>query len=210
VAEENPLPLVEATYWLESAVLFEKIKDFGGEGTLPASLLKNTGFAHLQLIRCKALGEFTRARKTGLPLPRTDLFRSVELIDWPVFAPVSGEDKFEVESNGEHKSFNLWRNWSTQRFVHFWGSFLEHPDSHLDPQYDTIRGIYQSATGGKRAGPESAQQGSVKGSESTESAAGDGGSQEAKRKKRKAKKKKSSDISSSSSSSSSGSQTEEL
>jgi hypothetical protein len=33
------------------------------------------------------------------------------------------------------------------RFVHYWGEFLRHPDAANDPQYPSIRSMYETATG---------------------------------------------------------------
>jgi hypothetical protein len=36
-----------------------------------------------------------------------------------------------------------WKAWSSQRVLSLWGHFLRSPESNLDPQIATIKGIYE-------------------------------------------------------------------
>lgn len=40
-----------------------------------------------------------------------------------------------------------WKAWSTARFVATWGEFLQRPDAANDPQFNTIKQMYEVATG---------------------------------------------------------------
>lgn len=36
-----------------------------------------------------------------------------------------------------------WREWSADRFMFYWGLFLEKPEARQDPQYELISNLYQ-------------------------------------------------------------------
>ena len=40
-----------------------------------------------------------------------------------------------------------WKEWSSIRFISCWGTFLDRPEANKDPQYATIKQLYDSATG---------------------------------------------------------------
>lgn len=42
--------------------------------------------------------------------------------------------------------FCSWKMWASDRFVFYWGEFLQHPDAQLDPQYTAIASMYEAAT----------------------------------------------------------------
>mmetsp|Transcript_21047 Transcript_21047/g.30398 ORF Transcript_21047/g.30398 Transcript_21047/m.30398 type:complete len:795 (-) Transcript_21047:201-2585(-) len=117
-ASQDYRPLVNAVYWLESAVYYE-----GGEvhGNPSAALLKNTGLAHVNLIQNKLF-----ASDKALPRPMNDILGSLEGIGWPVS--------------------DRWKTWSTERFIETWGQFLNRAESKSDPQIETIRQMYRKAT----------------------------------------------------------------
>ena len=75
-AATAPLALVEAVYWLESALHLETQVHTATEA--PAGVLKNLGLAHVHLVQCKAL-----SGTADLPLPEQDFFGTLEVIGWP-------------------------------------------------------------------------------------------------------------------------------
>jgi hypothetical protein len=38
-----------------------------------------------------------------------------------------------------------WKDWCAAKFMDYWGTFLQRPDAQRDPQYATIRHIYDTA-----------------------------------------------------------------
>ena len=39
-----------------------------------------------------------------------------------------------------------WKEWSANRFTEYWGAFLKREDAALDPQYPTIKHLYDTVT----------------------------------------------------------------
>lgn len=95
---DDPLPLVDAAYWLESACIFESqggltpnrtafpsaVDATSGQSVLltrcPLSLLKNAGLAHVHLVQNKQL-----AALPALPAPTKDFFLTISTgsLTWP-------------------------------------------------------------------------------------------------------------------------------
>jgi hypothetical protein len=113
-ANTNPLPLVESLYLLESAVYME------GEVEAPTSLLKNLGLGHVHLVQNKILTSENSIQ------PKEDYLHLLEKISWP-----SAEGGVR------------WKEWSAHRFQHAWGLFLQRKDANQDPQYATIKNLYE-------------------------------------------------------------------
>ena len=125
-------PLVFAVYFLESAIHYEGGLHSNSSKIPSTALLKNTGLAHVNLIQNKLVPA------SSLPLPnKKDIFSSVPGIKWPAdrYSPVLF--LFLIESS--------WKIWSTERFLATWGEFLRRPDAQLDPQYQLIRRMYETA-----------------------------------------------------------------
>ena len=95
----------------------------GRNFTIPSYLYKNAGLAHVHLIQRKDIAA------NILPPPTNDPFRTLPLLAWP-----TGE----------------WTSWSSDRFVQYWGKFLKRKDAKADPQYQTIKSMYITATNGKK------------------------------------------------------------
>lgn len=75
IKEESEVvqPLIDATYWLETAYLLD------GPEVAPASLLKNMGLAHVHLLQNAKLKD-----ANTLGLPTKDIFNSTTAIGWPL------------------------------------------------------------------------------------------------------------------------------
>lgn len=72
IANQDPQPLLEAVYWLESAIALE-----GGEQAVATGVLKNAGLGHVHLIQNKVLDN-------AHPLPQPqDLLGSLSRVHWP-------------------------------------------------------------------------------------------------------------------------------
>lgn len=135
IANVDPLPLVEAIYFLESCIYLErgvanisahsKISPYSSvndqNAKISALLFKNAGLGHVHLVQNKLLND----HDSDLYEPINDLFQTVDAIKWPI--------------NGSIKK------WSSDRFLVLWGSFLSHPDAKQDHQYETIKNIYEKA-----------------------------------------------------------------
>ena len=144
----DPLPLIDAIYWLESAVALESHTLRKGD-RVPYPLLKNTGLAHVHLIQSKLLRKILEERgDKALPLPN-DVLNTASMIEWPGYltdgswagAPLSPQEL-------ENPTYiaTVYRDWSTSRFVKLWGRFIEDPDAKNDPQFLTIKTMYEAAT----------------------------------------------------------------
>lgn len=118
VAKDDPVPLTNAVYWLEAAVVLET--SHGGKA--PSSLLKNAGLGHLHLVQSLLLKE-----KVPLVLDE-DLFGIEDYVEWPTDKRVAGGMD--------------WKAWSAERFLYYWGAFLERPDAKEDHQYKTIKDMH--------------------------------------------------------------------
>ena len=128
VASQDPAPLINAAYWLESCVVLESLEG----GTIPAHVLKNAGLAHLHLVQNNQL-------KEGAPLlVDGDIFGLIETVDWPTSEKIA---------NGMD-----WRKWSAERFLHYWGNFLQRPEAASDKQYDTIKSMYETVSAAESKG----------------------------------------------------------
>lgn len=140
--------LVSSLYFLECAVYYEKylptkliFKNLTNLtnltnnnikiGSPPTSLLKNIGLSYLHVIRNTAIvsGDFDFFYNTG-----SDIFHLIDndQIHWPILAKGTN-DELKV--------------WCVTMFVEYWGEFLNRKDAKDDPQYDTIKSIYNTATG---------------------------------------------------------------
>jgi hypothetical protein len=106
-------PLIDAMYWIETAVLLD------GKENVMTSVLKNAGLAHIHLIQNPIL-----SGRQSLELPTNDVFDSVKLLSWPV----ANDDS--------------WKLWCSQKFLHYWGLFLERPDAQADGQFATIKTMH--------------------------------------------------------------------
>lgn len=71
-AHEDPLPLVEAMYWLETSIWME-----GGPTMAASSLVKNAGLGHVHMVQNKQL-----SNEKPLPKP-SDVHHSLQQIGWP-------------------------------------------------------------------------------------------------------------------------------
>jgi hypothetical protein len=106
---------------IESVYLVESAVYMEGESEAPTSLLKNLGLAHVHLIQNKVLTGDDSIQ------PKDDYLRLLEKISWP--------------ENGVK-----WKDWSANRFQHAWGLFLQRKDAAQDPQYTTIKNLYEKVT----------------------------------------------------------------
>ncbi len=146
IANTDPLPLVEAIYFLESCIYLErgvantsthsKISPYSSvndpNAKISALLLKNAGLGHVHLVQNKLLNDHDSESYE----PINDLFQTLDEINWPI----SGNIK----------------KWSSDRFLVLWGSFLSHPDAKQDHQYETIKNIYEKAVSATAASGASA------------------------------------------------------
>lgn len=158
-AETNLEPLIDATYWIESAAILEALESNGsrsarleanegpsfGRGWVPTSVLKNAGLAHMQLVKSPLTN-----RMPVLPVPKIDHFGTLSTIEWPVLSQ-KALDAMEEEGIENVSELSLkeryaydWKKWSAERFMRHWGEFLGREDSRKDPQYDTILHIYRT------------------------------------------------------------------
>ena len=118
-APEDPIPLINAQYWLESAMILEEDRF----GRIPTTLLKNTGLGYVHFVQNKNIPD-------AFPKPLTDTFSTIS----------SGRLKWPKEDP---------KSWASIRFSHTWGEFLTRPDAKQDNQYTTMKTMYFQATGGK-------------------------------------------------------------
>ena len=121
-AATSPQALVDAVYWLETTIYYE-MKVHSPPLHVPIGLLKNLGLAHANLVQCRALS----GAKT-LPLPSYDVFKSTMEISWP--STING--------------MKTWQEWSTNRFLYAWGAFLQEENAKQDPQYGTIKKMFET------------------------------------------------------------------
>jgi hypothetical protein len=118
------MPLINAVYWLESALLLENM----GGNEPSSSLYKNAGLGHLHLVQNLKLDE-------SQPLPLDgDWFNSAQAIGWPTGQKLDAVPDFD------------WKKWSADKFMEHWGKFLSQPDAKMDHQYDTIKGMYDQVS----------------------------------------------------------------
>jgi hypothetical protein len=152
------MPLLHAVYGLESAILYEikaeqetaKVLSFPRIGvkedifrpTPPTSLLKNTGLAHVHLMKNMILskgpdgvGSSTTQAKF-LPSIDRDVFGTLEEIKWP------SSSKYMVDPDKD-----TYIQWSSARFLYCWGEFINRQDARQDPQYAVIKQTYDSLYG---------------------------------------------------------------
>lgn len=144
VASKDYKPLVSAVYFLESAIAYENNTILSGNSTgngPSTSLLKNAGLGHVNLIQNKLI-----SNGGGLSLPmKKDILLTSKLINWP------SQRYYNSSSSSSSYSYFInfyfsWKLWCTERFVVTWGEFLKRPDAKRDPQYETIKKMYQTAT----------------------------------------------------------------
>ncbi len=45
-----------------------------------------------------------------------------------------------------------WKEWSASRFTLYWGLFLDRKDANLDPQYNTIKSLYDTVANSAQRG----------------------------------------------------------
>ncbi len=153
IANIDPLPLVEAIYFLESCIYLERGVANTSDNTVKISpystvndpnakinalLLKNAGLGHVHLVQNKIVND----QDAEVYEPMNDLFHTLDEINWP--------------TNGNIKK------WSSDRFLVLWGSFLSHPDAKQDHQYETIKNIYEKALGASATSATAAEQKSKK------------------------------------------------
>eukprot|EP01041_Mallomonas_annulata_P009255 gene9255-19212_t len=124
-ASTDPQALVEAVYWLETAVFMEMYVHTSSPP--PAGLLKNLGLGHAHLVQCKAI-----SGDEPLPLPKVDIFNTVHSINWPY-----------------KKDSGRWKEWSSTRFVYAWGEYVNRPEAKHDKQYETVKSMLEVATRGE-------------------------------------------------------------
>eukprot|EP00606_Chrysophyceae_sp_TOSAG23-5_P000375 GSChrysophyteH2.ASY1.ANO1.179.1 assembled CDS len=129
VADKDPAPLANAVYWLETALILEKLDS---SKKVPTSLYKNAGLGHLHLVQNALLDD-----KEPLPLDG-DYFNTAEGIGWPTRARLDA-------SLAKQSTFD-WKKWSADKFMSHWGEFLSRPDARKDKQYDTIKGMYDNVS----------------------------------------------------------------
>lgn len=147
--KEEPIPvdaLISSVYFLESALYHERYlptdstaiwgglkKNTTKLGRPPSSLLKNAGLAYLHIIKSKGIStdDFESYFKAGF-----DIFNLIPGASPKVIWPVMGED--EVTDV---------KVWCVSKFVEYWKEFLSRKDAKHDPQYETIKNIYETATG---------------------------------------------------------------
>ncbi len=111
--ETSPQLIVDAVYWLETGYLLE-------QNASSASLLKNLGLAHIDLLQNNAL-----SKRKQLLYPSEDIFGTLKDLNWPNAA-----------------AFVDWKQWSMEKFTFYWGAFLDREDAKYDGQYETIKAAY--------------------------------------------------------------------
>lgn len=118
-SSEDPIPLINAQYWLESAMILEEDRF----GKVPTTMLKNTGLGYVHFVQNKLIPD-------PFPKPLTDTFITIQSgrLYWPKEDP---------------------KSWASVRFSQTWGEFLTRPDAKDDSQYPTMKNMYYQATGGK-------------------------------------------------------------
>jgi hypothetical protein len=84
---------------------------------VPTALLKNVGLAHVHFVQSGNIGG------GAMPEPSADLFGTTKAIGWPA-------DKC--------------KEWAATRFMHYWGMFLQRGEAKEDPQYGTIKQMYEA------------------------------------------------------------------
>ena len=143
----DPLPLLSSVYYLESTLYKEFIavnetahlptrqrigvREEVVRPTPSTALLKNTGLAHVYLLKSKNIGRNEDGSESNfLPLPNHDVFKTYKSLNWP------GKD-----NNEYHEP---WIQWSANRFLYCWGEYLKREDAREDPQYDTIKATYDT------------------------------------------------------------------
>ena len=143
--------MVNALYYLETAYYLE------GPVTTPTSLLKNLGLGHVHLIQNNLLNEEI------IPLPAVDLFDSLNKINWPTtgrycqFMIFYSSSIFTILNSLLHYFCVRWKEWSANRFTEYWGAFLKREDATLDPQYPTIKHLYETVASAAAQTPQPAQ-----------------------------------------------------
>ncbi len=88
-ASNDPLPLLDATFWFEVSMSLEKsfIEDpLSKNRDFPAGLLKNAGLAHVNLIQAKKITEGKLHGELQLPASYAVFqgYKEAESIAWPV------------------------------------------------------------------------------------------------------------------------------
>ena len=139
-----------AIYGLESVIFFEEqainetkllekslvprigIKEEIIRPMPPTSLLKNSGLAHVYLMKNLILAHSeggTQAR--FLPEIVPDVYGTLEKIDWP-----------SSNRYADRSASDTYVKWSSLRFLKYWGEFLKRKDAKEDAQYATIKQMY--------------------------------------------------------------------
>ncbi|KAJ8599309.1 hypothetical protein CTAYLR_005324 [Chrysophaeum taylorii] len=111
--------LVEAAQWLEYCIKYDP--------NLPTHTVKNSGLADVHLVRSTT----DKHKPPAVP----DLLGNKPILS----ANMSRFADLHPRALGAE-----WKTWASERFTLAWGEFLERKDATDDPQYDTIRHIFDS------------------------------------------------------------------
>lgn len=149
--KEEPAPvdaLIASVYFLEAALFYERYLPTDSTaiwqglnsnttklGKPPTALLKNAGLAYLHVIKSKGIvtADFESFYKAGFDIFHLILGAHPKIL-WPMV------DETEDEAVDV-------KVWCVSKFVDHWGQFLARKDAKSDSQYDTIKSIYETATG---------------------------------------------------------------
>lgn len=114
--------LIEATQWLEYCLEYD--------GHLPTHTVKNSGLADVHLVRSRVDATKRRALPNVPDIFGRKPILSPSMLSFAQLHPRAGGSE--------------WKTWASERFSMAWGEFLNRADATEDPQYDTIRDIYDS------------------------------------------------------------------
>lgn len=114
--------LIEAAQWLEYCLEYD--------AHLPTHTVKNSGLANVHLVRSRVDANRRRA------LPKVpDILGS---------KPILSPSMLSFEELHPRASGPEWKTWASERFSKAWGEFLNRTDATQDPQYSTIKDIYDT------------------------------------------------------------------
>lgn len=114
--------LFEAAQWLEYCLQYDAY--------VPTHIVKNSGLADVHIVRSAPSSSSRKPFATKLPDILGD--RLVLSPNMQRFADL------HPNATGDE-----WKTWASERFTKAWGDFLQRSDASEDPQYETIRGIYE-------------------------------------------------------------------
>eukprot|EP01032_Pedospumella_encystans_P010482 gene10482-12246_t len=168
VESTNPLPLVEAIYWLESAYVIEQLNatqlrsiraihssasaERSDNEHVMQSVQKNVRKLIASTLSEVADVEGSGAVHTPAHLLKNTGLAYVHLVRNNALAgtvmPLPQQDVLRTLETGllAWPTTENIRLWASTRFLFFWGEFLKHPDALRDSQYPAIKTMYETAT----------------------------------------------------------------